>query len=67
MPQKTYHYSNVEITVAWKSGTCIHSGICFKGLAEVFDACHKPRIHISKAETAQIIEQVKNVRVVPQV
>jgi uncharacterized Fe-S cluster protein YjdI len=44
MPQKTYHYSNVEITVAWKSGICIHSGICFKGLAEVFDACHKPRI-----------------------
>ncbi len=42
MAQKTHHYSNGEITVAWKPDLCIHSGICFKGLAEVFDARRRP-------------------------
>jgi uncharacterized Fe-S cluster protein YjdI len=59
MPQKTHHYSNGEITVVWKPGICIHSAICFKGLAGVFDPRRKPWIDMSKAETAQIIEQVK--------
>jgi len=59
MPLKTHHYSNGEITVVWKPDLCIHSGICFKGLAEVFDPLRKPWIEISKADTLQIVEQVK--------
>lgn len=59
MPQKTHHYSNGEITIAWKPDVCIHSGICFKGLAEVFDPRRKPWIDMTLAETQQIIEQVK--------
>ena len=59
MAEKTHHYSNGEITVIWKPETCIHSGICFKGLSAVFDPRRKPWIVISNAETQQIIEQVK--------
>jgi uncharacterized Fe-S cluster protein YjdI len=59
MSQKTHHYSNGETTVVWKPELCIHSGICFKGLADVFDPRRKPWIDMSKAETQQIIDQVK--------
>ena len=59
MPQKTHHYSNGAITVVWKPDMCIHSGICFKGLAQVFDPRRKPWIDLSQAETQQIISQVK--------
>jgi uncharacterized Fe-S cluster protein YjdI len=59
MPIQTIHYSNEEITIHWKPDMCIHSGICFKGLGEVFDPHRKPWIDLSKAETQQIIVQVK--------
>ena len=59
MPIKTHHYSNSEITVVWKPGICIHSGICFKGLAEVFDPRRKPWIDLSKTDSQKIIEQVR--------
>jgi Uncharacterized conserved protein len=58
MSQQTHHYTNGEITVAWKPGICIHSGICFKGLAEVFDPRRRPWIIMSNAETERIIAQV---------
>ncbi|MEO7311001.1 MAG: (4Fe-4S)-binding protein [Chitinophagaceae bacterium] len=59
MPQKTFHYSNGDITVEWKPELCIHSTICFKGLGEVFDPRKRPWIDMSAAGTAQIINQVK--------
>ena len=59
MPLKTHHYSDGKLTIAWKPDLCIHSGICAKGLAEVFNPRIKPWIDISKAETEQIINQVK--------
>ncbi len=59
MAIETHHYSNGEITIIWKPGICIHSGICVKGLGEVFDPRRKPWIDMSKAETQQMIEQVK--------
>ena len=33
--QKTY--DNGEVTVVWAPGKCMHSGICFAGLSEVFN------------------------------
>ena len=59
MPVTIHKYTNGEITVIWKPAACIHSGICFKGLAQVFDPRRKPWIDMSQADTQQIIEQVK--------
>jgi len=59
MPLRTHPYSNGEITVIWKPEVCIHSGICFKGLAEVFDPRRRPWIDMSQADTQRIMEQVK--------
>ena len=59
MPLDTLHYSNGEVTVIWKPGRCIHSGICFKGLPGVFDPRRKPWIDVQQADTNAIIEQVK--------
>lgn len=59
MPVTTHKYSNGEITVIWQPGMCIHSGICFKGLAPVFDPRRKPWIDMAQADTDVIIEQVK--------
>ena len=52
-------YSNGEVTVNWKPGRCWHSGICYRGLPEVFDPDKRPWIFIQGATTQQIIEQVK--------
>lgn len=59
MPIETLHYSNGEITVNWKPEMCAHSGICVRGLGEVFNPRRKPWIDMTKAETQQIIDQVK--------
>lgn len=59
MSQKTFHYSNGEVTIVWKPEVCIHSGICFKGLPEVFDPRRRPWIEPLRAGTDRIIDQVK--------
>ena len=59
MPIKTHHYSNGEVTVIWKPDLCIHSGICVKGLGEVFKPGQQPWIDLGKVATQLIIDQVK--------
>ncbi len=59
MPIKTHHYSNGEITITWKPELCIHSGICFKGLAPVFDPRRTPWIDMGQSDTKTIMGQVK--------
>jgi uncharacterized Fe-S cluster protein YjdI len=58
MSQKTFHYSNEEITVVWKPEICIHSGICFRGLPAVFDPRRKPWVDIKASGTHEIKTQV---------
>ena len=56
---KTKEYSNGEVTVVWKPDLCIHSGICVKGLGEVFKPKEKPWVKVEAASTDAIVNQVK--------
>lgn len=52
-------YSNGEVTVIWQSAKCIHSGICARGLSEVFKPRETPWVKIDGATTEKIVAQVK--------
>ena len=54
-----HYYRNSEICIVWQPKLCIHSGICFKGLPEVFDPRRKPWIIADNADTQTMIDQVK--------
>lgn len=56
---RTKEYSNGEVTISWEADKCIHSGICVKGLPNVFQPKEKPWIKINAAETNDVIAQVK--------
>ena len=58
MPVTKHYYKNKDITVLWQPSLCIHSGICFKGLPEVFDPRRKPWIEMDKSVTETIQDQV---------
>ena len=57
---KTREYSNGEVTIVWEAKKCIHSGICVKGLPQVFRPSIRPWIAIDKASTEDLVKQVKN-------
>ncbi len=44
--------------MVWKSALCVHSGVCVRGLPEVFDTRRQPWIAIDAASSAAIVEQV---------
>ena len=56
---KTKEYTNGEVTIVWKSDACIHSGICVRGLGEVFKPKERPWIQIDAASTEALVNQVK--------
>lgn len=57
--EKVKEYTREELTVIWKSESCIHSGKCAMGLKAVFDPKRRPWIDLSAAEKSEIVEQVK--------
>lgn len=58
MSQETHEYTNGEVTVVWKPKVCIHSGICVRGLRDVFDNTARPWINMQGASTEEIVAQV---------
>ena len=58
MSQKTFNYTNNEITVVWKPELCQHSTLCWKGLIEVFNPKERPWIKMDGATSDRIMEQV---------
>lgn len=59
MKKVTKQYTNGEVTVVWQNDLCIHSTLCWKGLAEVFNPRERPWIKPEGASTEAIVEQVK--------
>uniref|UniRef100_UPI00404871DD (4Fe-4S)-binding protein n=1 Tax=Roseivirga sp. TaxID=1964215 RepID=UPI00404871DD len=59
-PAIVKEYSNNEITVLWKPQQCIHSGICLRGLPQVFDLKRKPWVDIKGASSEEIVKLVKD-------
>jgi uncharacterized Fe-S cluster protein YjdI len=57
--KKTKEYSNGDVTIVWESEKCIHSGICVKGLPDVFQPKERPWIKIDAAATDELISTVK--------
>ena len=51
-------YTNGGVTVVWKPSLCIHSGVCFRGLPQVFDPRRRPWVAIDAASTEAIVAQV---------
>ena len=52
-------YSNGEVTIVWKPHICMNSGVCFRGLPQVFDPRRRTWITADMATTKEIIDQVK--------
>lgn len=59
MAQKTFKYSNADVTIVWKPDICTHSGRCARGLPGVFKPKEKPWITPEGSVTEKIIEQIK--------
>lgn len=53
------NYTNGEVTVVWEAEKCVHSGICAKGLPQVFRPRLRPWVRIEAADTDAIVNQVK--------
>lgn len=58
MSDITKHYSNEEITVAWKPKLCSHSTNFWKGLSEVFNPKERPWIKLDATNTEKIKNQI---------
>jgi len=51
-------YRNDRIAVTWEPKLCIHVGICFRGLPEVFQPQSRPWVKVDAATADQIAEAV---------
>ncbi len=51
-------YIKDDIAVVWDDKKCIHSGICYKGLPNVFKPNERPWIQTENDTKARITEQV---------
>ena len=54
----TRAYENGEIRVIWRPAVCAHSGVCVRGLAEVFRPRERPWIDLGGAPSDRIVAQV---------
>lgn len=55
----TKEYTNVEVTIVWQSGKCIHSGNCVKNNPDVFKPKEKPWITPENSTTDKIIATIE--------
>lgn len=51
-------YTRGNLTIVWKPGLCIHSGVCVKALPEVYRPKEKPWIRPELASEEALREQI---------
>jgi len=51
-------YTLGDLTVVWQPDLCRHTGICFRGLPQVFDPRRRPWIQLELAGAGAIRAQV---------
>ncbi len=56
--ERTIRYTSKKVTILWKPHLCIHSGICARGLPEVFKPREKPWIEADATDAQRVIDQV---------
>lgn len=59
MPGKLQVYETPEITVTFAPAVCRHTGVCLRGLPEVFDVRRKRWIRPELASAAEVAAQVR--------
>ena len=56
---KVKKYNREDLTVLWQPELCSHSGVCVRGLGEVFDPKKRPWIDLNRATKDVIRDQVR--------
>ena len=59
MARKLQVYETPGITVTFEPDVCIHSGVCLRGLPDVFDVKRKHWVRPELAAAADVAEQVR--------
>ncbi|MBI4429773.1 MAG: (4Fe-4S)-binding protein [Ignavibacteriales bacterium] len=58
MPKPRQHYETAKITVTFDPDVCIHSGVCLRGLPEVFEIKRKRWIRPERAVSSDVAAQI---------
>ena len=59
MTKRLQLYETDEIIVSFDPNICIHSGVCIRGLPDVFDVKRKHWIRPELATAEEVAEQIK--------
>lgn len=60
MPKRLQSYESDEIIVTFDPNVCIHSGVCVRGLQQVFDVRLKRWIRPENAPAERVADQVRH-------
>lgn len=52
------NYKADGITIVWKPALCIHAGVCWQTLPQVFRPAERPWVHPEFATTEQLVAMI---------
>jgi uncharacterized Fe-S cluster protein YjdI len=52
-------YTKGDLAVTFDPRVCTHSGVCVRGLYDVFDVSKRPWVNLDGAPVARVVEQVE--------
>jgi uncharacterized Fe-S cluster protein YjdI len=59
MKDPVQRYVKGSLTVTFDPRVCTHSGVCVRGLFDVFDVSKRPWVNLDAAPADKVAEQVK--------